>query len=87
MKRLLADIIREFGWPTRLAATVTGVYAYLRLLKEEQRLAKGWSYEPKTFYEPNPAARALAARCAPAREKVPCPVGTPLAPPEPALKR
>jgi len=28
------------------------------LLKEEQRLAKGWCYEPATFYEENSKAKA-----------------------------
>ena len=53
MKRLLSDIYREFGWKTRLVAPAIGLYAYLRLLKEERQLARGWRYEPNTFYEKN----------------------------------
>ena len=85
MKRLLSDITREFGWKTRLAAPLFGIYAYLRLLKEEQRLAKGWRYEPNTFYEMNPAERRLrmgqanTPSTSPADEKMAMP------PPEPAL--
>jgi radical SAM superfamily enzyme YgiQ (UPF0313 family) len=59
MKRLLKDLYRTFGWKTRLAAPVIGVYAFRRLRREERRLAAGWRYEPGTFYEQNPAARAL----------------------------
>jgi hypothetical protein len=53
MKQLLSDIYREFGWKTRLVAPAIGLYAYLRLLKEERQLARGWRYEPSTFYEKN----------------------------------
>jgi hypothetical protein len=58
MKNLLADIYQEFGWKTRLAAPVIGIIVYLRLLREERRLDRGWRYEPSTFYEKNPAAIA-----------------------------
>jgi len=87
MKNLLSDIYREFGWTTRLAAPVTGLYAYLRLLKEEQRLTKGWRYEPTTFYEKNPAAQALHKRPKPFRIPLQGTAGAPLVPPEPALKQ
>jgi len=87
MQRLLADIYREFGWKTRLIAPLIGLYAYLRLLQEEQRLAKGWRYEPTTFYEKNPAARALQSQSKPVRRILPRGAGTPLAQPEPALKQ
>ena len=86
MTRLLADITREFGWKTRLAAMVTGLYAYLRLLKEEQRLAKGWRYEPDTFYEMNPAAQALKGRRAPIQPAQSPGMTPPLTPAVPALK-
>lgn len=87
MKCLLSDIYREFGWKTRLAAPVIGLYAYLRLLREEQRLTKGWRYEPTTFYEKNPAAQALQKPRKPFRLPLPDTVGAPLVPPEPALKQ
>ncbi len=60
MQKLLADIYREFGWKTRLAAPVIGAYVYVRLLREERRLDRGWRYEPVTFYDKNPAALACA---------------------------
>jgi B12 binding domain/Radical SAM superfamily len=87
MKRLLSDIYREFGWKTRLVSPVVGMYAYLRLLKEEQRLTKNWRYEPTTFYEKNPAALALQAQRKPFRLPLQGGAGTPLAQPEPALKQ
>ncbi|MFH1985395.1 MAG: cobalamin-dependent protein [Pseudomonadota bacterium] len=61
MHRLLTDIIAEFGWRTRVAAVVTGIYAYAMLQREEKRLADGWSYEPAVSYEKNAAAKALEA--------------------------
>jgi hypothetical protein len=87
MKSLLSDIYREFGWTARLAAPVIGLYAYLRLLKEEQRLTKGWRYEPTTFYEKNPAAQALQKQRKPFRLPLQGTAGAPLAVPEPILKQ
>jgi hypothetical protein len=83
MRRLLADICREFGWRTRLAAPFIGLYAYVQLLKEERRLARGWRYEPRTFYEKNPAAEALEAGRQPTPAPRPGHAGSSLIPPEP----
>jgi radical SAM superfamily enzyme YgiQ (UPF0313 family) len=57
--RLLADIYAEFGWKTRLVAPLFGRYLYSRLKKEEERLAAGNTYEPRSFCENNAAALAL----------------------------
>jgi hypothetical protein len=57
--RLLADIYAEFGWKTRLVAPLFGRYVYSRLKKEEERLAAGNTYEPRSFCENNAAALAL----------------------------
>lgn len=86
MQGLLSDIYREFGWKTRIVAPLIGLFAYLQLLKEEQRLTKGWHYEPTTFYEKNPAARAIQSQNKPFRHILPGGVATPLSQPEPALK-
>ena len=59
LKALLKRLIREFGWTTRLAAPLAGRYIYRKLKKEEERLARGWTYEPTSFYEKNAAALAL----------------------------
>jgi hypothetical protein len=56
---LLRDIYAEFGWRTRFITPLIGRYAFFALQREEARLAAGWTYEPKTFYEKNAAARAL----------------------------
>lgn len=57
--RLLKDIFREFGWMPRLVAPLIGRYALFTLRKEEERLAAGWSYEPRSSYRKNAAALAL----------------------------
>jgi hypothetical protein len=59
MSELLRDLFREFGWTSRLFATVGGPYVYWRARLEEKRLSRGWTYEPPTFYEHNDAAYAL----------------------------
>jgi len=56
---LLADMYAEFGWKTRLLAPLIGRYAHSRLKKEEERLAAGHAYEPRSFCENNAAALAL----------------------------
>jgi hypothetical protein len=86
MRRLLADIYGEFGWKTRLAAPVIGLYASLHLFKEERRLARGWRYEPTPFYERNSKAEQELIRRdrnSPQRHQD---VEAFMAPPQPALK-
>jgi radical SAM superfamily enzyme YgiQ (UPF0313 family) len=57
MAGLLAELHREFGWKSRLMSLVGGPYVYWKLLREENRLAAGCTYEPPTFYEKNEACR------------------------------
>ncbi len=59
MDSLLKDIYAEFGTKTRIIAPLAGRYVYAALIKEEKRLANGWTYEPISFYEKNGAALAL----------------------------
>jgi radical SAM superfamily enzyme YgiQ (UPF0313 family) len=59
MEVLLNRICEEFGWTTRIFAALSGKYFYHTLKKEEKRLANGWTYEPKSFYEKNASAEAL----------------------------
>jgi len=66
--RLLADIYAAFGWKTRLVAPLIGRYVYGRLKKEEERLAAGFTYEPRSFCEKNAAALALEKSPAAKRE-------------------
>jgi radical SAM superfamily enzyme YgiQ (UPF0313 family) len=59
MTDLLQSLHEEFGWTTKLIASLSGRYIYTMLKREEKRLAQGWVYEPVPFYEKNPAAIAL----------------------------
>ncbi len=59
MNTLLERLYKEFGWTTRIIAALAGRYLYITLKREEKRLAKGWTYEPTSFYEKNGAALAL----------------------------
>ena len=56
---LLRDLIKEFGFRTRVYASLSGRYIYRKLKAEEKRLSTGWSYEPETFYEENESATLL----------------------------
>jgi len=47
---LLKGFYAEFGWITRAVAAVVGRYLLRKMKAEEARLAKGWSYEPQTFF-------------------------------------
>jgi len=57
--QLLRDIYSTFGWKTRLITPLIGRFAFHSFKNEEDRLAKGWIYEPSCFYEKNEAARML----------------------------
>ena len=52
---LLKDLHAEYGWKSRVYSAIGGRWAYRQIRKEEKRLASGWTYEPKTFYERNAA--------------------------------
>jgi radical SAM superfamily enzyme YgiQ (UPF0313 family) len=59
LRTLLTGLYREFGWTTRIVASLTGRYLFWTMKREERRLAQGWTYEPTSFYEHNAAALAL----------------------------
>jgi hypothetical protein len=61
MSRLLNEIHEEFGWKSRLFAAAAGRYVLRQTRREEKRLARGWTYEPPTFYEGNEASERVAA--------------------------
>ena len=64
MAALLKELHEEFGWKSRLMSLLAGPYVYWKLLREEKRLAAGWTYEPPTFYEKNvPCHDATADPC------------------------
>jgi radical SAM superfamily enzyme YgiQ (UPF0313 family) len=54
-KALLKEIKTEFGWSSGLIASLGGRYLLGKIRREENRLARGWTYEPPTFYEVNDA--------------------------------
>ena len=61
MEAVLNDLHGEFGLKSRLYAALAGRYVYWKMHREEKRLARGWTYEPPTFYEWNEAAQRLAS--------------------------
>ncbi len=61
MDAMLKDLHGEFGLKSRFYTAVGGRYVYWKMRREEKRLARGWTYEPPTFYERNEAAQQLAS--------------------------
>ncbi|MCP4746827.1 MAG: B12-binding domain-containing radical SAM protein [Desulfobacteraceae bacterium] len=59
MDVLLKDLYKAFGVKSRLIAPLAGRFLHITVKREQRRLANGYSYEPETFYEKNPAAIAL----------------------------
>jgi hypothetical protein len=62
---ILDDLHRAFGLKSRLYSALGGRYVHWKMRREERRLARGWTYEPPTFYEQNEAAQQLALVDAP----------------------
>jgi radical SAM superfamily enzyme YgiQ (UPF0313 family) len=83
MDAILQDLHREFGLKSRFYAAVAGRYVHWKMRREGKRLARGWTYEPPTFYECNEAAQRLARGDGPQAtfcQPVSCqPVGLPIA--------
>jgi radical SAM superfamily enzyme YgiQ (UPF0313 family) len=61
---LLTDLYRASGIAARIVAPLVGRYLSHMMKREERRLADGWTYEPQTFYEKNPAAQKAGAQSA-----------------------
>lgn len=59
IEKLFNDVCEEFGWKTRLLAPVVGRFLYAAAKREEARLARGWTYEPRSCCEKNTTALAL----------------------------
>ena len=57
---LLQDIYTTLGLQPRLLAPVIGRYIFRSMQREKRRFAMSWTLEPKTFFEKNHAALALA---------------------------
>ncbi len=62
MDLLLKDLYQSFGTQTRIVAPLMGRFLHVMIKKENRRLSNGWTYEPKTFYEKNPAALSLESK-------------------------
>lgn len=60
IKEVLREIHREFGLKSRLAAPIVGRFIRFMIRRENRRLRRGWTFEPPTFYEKNPAALQCA---------------------------
>jgi hypothetical protein len=57
MLELLRDLYREFGWRARRIAALGGPYLLWKTWREQRRLARGWTYEPATFYDQNDSVK------------------------------
>lgn len=51
---VLRELIREFGWRSRLAASLAGWYVARQIRKEAHRMEHAAPVEPPTFYDPAP---------------------------------
>jgi radical SAM superfamily enzyme YgiQ (UPF0313 family) len=58
---VLRDIYAVFGWRSRIIAPMLGRFVYIAMRREARRLARGWTYEPRTSYERNRSACELAS--------------------------
>jgi hypothetical protein len=53
LSEIQRELYREFGLKARASAAIGGPYVLWNILREERRLANGWTYEPPTIYETN----------------------------------
>ena len=58
------DLCREFGWKTKLIASLLGRVEYMTMKREAKRLQNGWTHEPPTFYEMNQQINSLKQKTA-----------------------
>lgn len=71
ISRLRAEFAREFGLVSRMAAPIIGRAVHLMILREEKRLARGWTYQPPMFVEKRNWERLPQHMEAPALNPVP----------------
>ena len=62
MSILLGRLHSEFGLKSRFYSAIGGRWLLWQIRKEEKRLARGFMYEPKTFYEGNEAVDREVSR-------------------------
>jgi radical SAM superfamily enzyme YgiQ (UPF0313 family) len=58
IRRIRAELAREFGLVSRVAAPVVGRYVLWAMRRERRRLERGYAYEPPTFYDTEAVAVA-----------------------------
>jgi len=90
MSALLKELHAEFGWKSRVCSAIASRWLLGSVRREEKRLAKGFSYEPQTFYERNAAVtdRPQAQLCRSADPlPIPAPADLPIVAPKPVRKR
>ena len=61
---IFQDLCREFGWKTKLMASLIGRVEYFTMKREAKRLRRGWTHEPPTFYELNQQINSLMQKTA-----------------------
>jgi hypothetical protein len=59
MGAILDDLHAEYGLKSRFYSAIGGLLVLHKIRKEEKRLASGWTWEPKTWYEKNLQAKAF----------------------------
>ncbi len=59
------DLRAAFGWRTAVWGALVGPLLLATLWLEDRRLRRGWTYEPRTFYETNNALAAADRRRGP----------------------
>ena len=59
MSAILDDLHAEYGFKSRFFSAVGGTWLLRKIRKEEKRIATGWTWEPKTWYEKNLHAKAF----------------------------
>ncbi len=55
LKNLLKELHKEFGMKSRISSLLGGRFLLWKAIREQKKLASGWTYEPPTFYEKNNA--------------------------------
>jgi hypothetical protein len=71
IRQLRSDFAQEFGMKTRLASPVAGRVIYQMIRREERRLNKGWTYQPRMFMEKRNWERLVQTREARSLEVLP----------------
>lgn len=58
-KAILNELYSEFGLITRIVAPILGTFLNFTIRREDNRLKRGWTYEPPVIYQKNASALEL----------------------------